>query len=145
MTREIYRLEKSNSSNAINAKADAELTCTKIYYASRTHSQLSQVLQELQKLNISLSPSSVVSMHSQERDKYRPQRTQQLISVKRDREFLEADENDDETLVDVRVVSLASRKQLCVNEKLRAKSTDLDEACRQRLSGAHDYYDIDFG
>ena len=48
----------------------------------------------------------------------------------------EADQNDEED-VDIRTVSLGSRKQLCVNDKLRAKVTDIDEACRQMLGGVH--------
>jgi chromosome transmission fidelity protein 1 len=34
-----------------------------------------------------------------------------------------------------RTVSLGSRKQLCINDELRAKSRDLDESCRELLSG----------
>jgi chromosome transmission fidelity protein 1 len=34
-----------------------------------------------------------------------------------------------------RVVALGSRKQLCINEELRSKARDLDEACRELLSG----------
>jgi chromosome transmission fidelity protein 1 len=32
-------------------------------------------------------------------------------------------------------VSLGSRKQLCLNEKLKAKGGDLDERCRELLQG----------
>jgi chromosome transmission fidelity protein 1 len=35
-----------------------------------------------------------------------------------------------------RTVSLGSRKQLCINDELRAKSRDLDESCRELLSGS---------
>ena len=34
-----------------------------------------------------------------------------------------------------RAVSLGSRKQLCINEQLRGRAGDLDEACRQMLGG----------
>lgn len=34
-----------------------------------------------------------------------------------------------------RTVSLGSRKQLCINDELRAKSKDLDEGCRELLGG----------
>jgi chromosome transmission fidelity protein 1 len=32
-------------------------------------------------------------------------------------------------------VALGSRKQLCINEKLRSKAWDLDEVCRELLGG----------
>ncbi|KAF8579814.1 DNA repair helicase [Ramaria rubella] len=68
-----------------------EPTCTKIFYASRTHSQLAQLRGELLKTTHSTT----------------------------------------------RVVPLASRKNLCINETLRAKgdnATDLDEGCRELLN-----------
>lgn len=34
-----------------------------------------------------------------------------------------------------RTVSLGSRKQLCINDELRRKTRDLDEGCRELLSG----------
>ena len=34
-----------------------------------------------------------------------------------------------------RTVSLGSRKQLCINDELRQKARDLDEACRELLGG----------
>ena len=34
-----------------------------------------------------------------------------------------------------RTVSLGSRKQLCINDELRQKTRDLDEACRELLGG----------
>lgn len=34
-----------------------------------------------------------------------------------------------------RTVSLGSRKQLCINDRLRKKSKDIDEACREILDG----------
>jgi hypothetical protein len=37
---------------------------------------------------------------------------------------------------ETRFVSLGSRKQLCLNEKLKAKGGDLDEGCRDLLQGA---------
>jgi chromosome transmission fidelity protein 1 len=119
-----------------SANADPEPICTKIYYASRTHSQLSQVLHELEKLKINLSPASVVALHSNGRDTQ--QRLSDVASAKR---RISINDEEDGLLspgvstVDVRVVSLGSRKQLCINEKLRSKAGDLDEACRQLLSG----------
>jgi chromosome transmission fidelity protein 1 len=35
----------------------------------------------------------------------------------------------------IRSVALGSRKQLCINEDLRRRHGDLDEACRQLLNG----------
>jgi chromosome transmission fidelity protein 1 len=37
-----------------------------------------------------------------------------------------------------RAVSLGSRKQLCINDELRQKTRDLDEACRELLGGERD-------
>lgn len=85
------------------------------------------MLHELEKLNISLSPSSVISLHSGDQQ-------QPLIPGKRCHSSSD-DEQDDIRPVDIRTVSLGSRKQLCVNEKLKGKSADLDEACRKLLSG----------
>jgi chromosome transmission fidelity protein 1 len=119
-----------------SADATPEPTCTKIYYASRTHSQLSQVLHELEKLKINLSPASVVALHSNGRETQ--QRLSDVASAKR---RISTHDEEDESFppdiptIDVRVVSLGSRKQLCINEKLRSKAGDLDEACRQLLSG----------
>jgi chromosome transmission fidelity protein 1 len=36
---------------------------------------------------------------------------------------------------ETRFVNLGSRKQLCLNEKLKAKGGDLDERCRDLLQG----------
>jgi hypothetical protein len=36
---------------------------------------------------------------------------------------------------ETRFVGLGSRKQLCLNEKLKAKGGDLDERCRDLLQG----------
>ena len=106
-----------------------EPTCTKVYYASRTHSQLSQVLHELRKLKIDLSGASIVSLHPSSHD-LPSGGAKRLISY-----LEEEDELDTSEGVSIRTVSLGSRKQLCINEKLKAKAGDLDEACRQRLSG----------
>lgn len=128
----MQKLEKAKS-GATMAIEQAEPTCTKIYYTSRTHSQLSQVLHELEKLNISLSPSSVISLHSKPTgDMTSSASTQPVVGEKRCHSL--EDGQDDTRPKDVRVVSLGSRKQLCVNERLKNKSTDLDEACRQLLS-----------
>lgn len=42
---------------------------------------------------------------------------------------------DDELRPRWRAVSLGSRKQLCINDGLRARAGDLDEKCRELLGG----------
>ncbi|KAI0644923.1 DNA repair helicase [Trametes meyenii] len=102
-----------------------EPTCTKIYYASRTHSQLAQVLHELDKLQLKLN----VAVST-----IQPMPTNFSSSSKRPAAAL--DDADDPARGEgcgPRAVSLGSRKQLCINERLREKAGDLDEACRQML------------
>lgn len=101
--------------------------CTKIYYTSRTHAQLSQVLHELEKLKLNLSPASIISLHGDQP----PIASSTAHKSKRDHSELE----EDKPHIDVRTVSLGSRKQLCIHEELKAKVLDLDEACRQLLGG----------
>ena len=52
---------------------------------------------------------------------------------------MEKDDGEDNRVdragVGPRAVSLGSRKQLCINEQLRGRAGDLDEACRQMLGG----------
>ncbi|KAI0827672.1 DNA repair helicase [Trametes gibbosa] len=103
---------------------EKEPTCTKIYYASRTHSQLAQVLHELEKLKLRLN-LAVSTLQ---------QAGQEVPSGKRP-----ASAVDDDGFIEyekgfgARAVSLGSRKQLCINDRLREKAGDLDEACRQML------------
>ncbi|RXW24469.1 hypothetical protein EST38_g1370 [Candolleomyces aberdarensis] len=108
---------------------EEEVACTKIYYASRTHSQLTQVLPEMSKLKLKQSVS-VTNYHDQGC-------TSEPSSLPRKRSLSvgEDDDNQDEcgTNKQFRTVSLGSRKQLCINEELKAKSRDLDEACRELL------------
>ncbi|KAG7088245.1 hypothetical protein E1B28_012259 [Marasmius oreades] len=92
-------------------------TCTKVYYASRTHSQLTQVLPELQRLNL-----RHVSHFPPPEDS--PGRT----ATKR-----KFHENGGENEPPARTVALGSRKHLCINEDLRSRAADLDEACRELL------------
>ena len=117
------RLERSRAAPTV---AEAEPTCTKIYYASRTHSQLAQVLHEMRKMGIDLSPTVVQVVKDATSTTSGDNHTQ-----KRGRTQFE----EETEVVDVRAVSLGSRKQLCVNEELKAKVLDLDEACRQLLGG----------
>ncbi|KAG9052955.1 ATP-dependent DNA helicase chl1 [Serendipita sp. 407] len=90
----MQRLEKSRRRDDSRTELE-EPTCTKIYYASRTHSQLSQLQVEFEKLN-------------------------RLSEQASDRPV-------------ARVVPLGSRKNLCINEELRAKEGDLDEGCRELM------------
>ena len=98
--------------------------CTKIYYASRTHSQLSQVLHELEKLNIRLNVALPSMNETLEKTKLGKRSAAAVDDVYSDQEGLGP-----------RVVSLGSWKQLCIHERLREKAGDIDEACRQMLGG----------
>ncbi|KAJ7432344.1 helicase C-terminal domain-containing protein [Mycena latifolia] len=116
------RLEKSSSKNNFFDQEE-EPTCTKIYYASRTHSQLTQILPELRRLKL----SSVVSS------------CEPSVDIPRKRATPEDALGDDEIPVAYsRTVSLGSRKQLCINDEVRSKSKDLDEGCRELLGEKED-------
>ncbi|KAI0688447.1 DNA repair helicase [Cytidiella melzeri] len=127
------RLDKTRKpAFADSADTGREPSCTKIYYTSRTHSQLSQVLHELEKLKINLSPASIVAVHAQGTTS-QPSCSETDVTAKRRISLVDDEEVDDLTM-DVRVVSLGSRKQLCINEKLKSRPGDLDESCRLLLS-----------
>ncbi|KAG2010120.1 CHL1 helicase [Coprinopsis cinerea AmutBmut pab1-1] len=118
---------------------EEETTCTKIYYASRTHSQLSQVLPELRRLKLKQQIS--VANHCTSAA------SGNQASTGRKRCAEEHEDTDEEVAGKrIRIVALGSRKQLCINDELREKSSDLDEACRELLGGrvrrsySHDVY-----
>ncbi|KAG8888096.1 ATP-dependent DNA helicase chl1, partial [Tulasnella sp. 403] len=87
---EMLRKYEVRNAPQVDALEENEPTCTKIFYASRTHTQLSQTISELQKTT--LGPTT-------------------------------------------RAVPLGSRKNMCINDELRSKAGDLDEACRELMSG----------
>ncbi|KAJ3556498.1 hypothetical protein NP233_g11962 [Leucocoprinus birnbaumii] len=116
----INRVDKPSRPGSDDAE---EVTCTKVYYASRTHSQLAQVLPELRRLKL-FRLSSITSDQL-------PHQQRSSVPHKRGLGNLEEGE---ETEIMTRTVPLGSRRQLCINEKLRSKAQDLDEACRELLS-----------
>ncbi|KAJ6512039.1 helicase C-terminal domain-containing protein [Mycena vitilis] len=115
------QMEKGSSKNHFFDQEE-EVTCTKIYYASRTHSQLAQILPELRRLKLSpVLPASSQCSSS--------------INVPRKRDAPDDEQGGGEMpVVYSRTVSLGSRKQLCINEMVRSKSKDLDEGCRELIA-----------
>ncbi|KAF9517219.1 hypothetical protein BS47DRAFT_546430 [Hydnum rufescens UP504] len=81
---QLKKLRSKTYASKNNAEEDP--ICTKIFFASRTHTQLTQAISELRKIT-----GGEVT----------------------------------------RAISLASRKNLCIHDTLRAQAGDLDEACRE--------------
>ncbi|KAL1748373.1 helicase C-terminal domain-containing protein [Schizophyllum fasciatum] len=112
------KIEASRNTSRITEEDEEALKCTKIYYASRTHSQLSQVFPELRRVDERRSCSSASDEHQEEhRNGKRPR-----------------DEDGVQYFASTRSVALGSRKQLCINTLLKGKRVDLDEACRALLA-----------
>ncbi|KAL1752428.1 helicase C-terminal domain-containing protein [Schizophyllum commune] len=121
-----YVLASRNTSR-ITEEDEEALKCTKIYYASRTHSQLSQVLPELRRVDERRACSSAS-------DDSQPKNTNEKFA--RDCGKRPRDEDDEvQYFATTRAVALGSRKQLCINDTLlKGKRVDLDEACRAMLA-----------
>ncbi|VDB84636.1 unnamed protein product [Peniophora sp. CBMAI 1063] len=117
-----YWLEVLNPATRDENEATA---CTKIFYASRTHSQLTQVIPELRKLRrfVNLLPSSSDETRN----------SVNSIGKKRTHDALTSPELPSSVDRESRIVTLGSRKQLCINDELKAKGGDLDENCRDLL------------
>ncbi|KAJ7366620.1 helicase C-terminal domain-containing protein [Mycena albidolilacea] len=114
------RIEKGTSRKSFFDEEE-DPTCTKIYYASRTHSQLAQILPELRRLK--LSPVVATPTHCSS-----------SVDIPQKRAAPDDLQGEDEMpVVFSRTISLGSRKQLCINDNVRSKSKDLDEGCRELL------------
>ena len=131
---DLYRVDNvSRPGFGYSTDIKDEIACTKIFYASRTHSQLAQVLPEMRRLKF---PRKDVPLRG-----YHPPLQYSLPHKRRTGDELDH-EGSLESATPVRVtrsVSLGSRKQLCINNELRQKASDLDEACRELLGGERQF------
>lgn len=109
---------------------EPEMACTKIYYASRTHSQLTQVLPELRKLKIpGCSMVNINAVSNLDHD------VPYSLGKRKEQDNLSSICSDDHKYYQSRALSLGSRKHLCINAELRARVKDIDEGCRELLAG----------
>ncbi|KAF9073981.1 helicase C-terminal domain-containing protein [Rhodocollybia butyracea] len=131
-------MARMNSSSTHN---ESDPTCTKVYYASRTHSQLTQVLPELGKLKIpgSLSVSSLDFDPSSSSFSISTGQDVSNVSLgKRRMNENMQEEQDNPTYHQPRALSLGSRRHLCINDELRSRVRDIDEGCRELLAEKKD-------
>ncbi|TDL22084.1 DNA repair helicase [Rickenella mellea] len=110
----IRKLKHPTAPLVAAASEEGQSCCTKIFYASRTHSQLAQLVPELKKLAFLQPNLNDVSPGSDDTE---------IPEIKN---------------TEPRMVALASRTHLCINDELRRKVKDLDEGCRELLSGPKD-------
>lgn len=120
---ELDATRKANNPHGPQVEEEEPETTPKIFYASRTHSQLSQFVSELRKTVFG-------------RD----------VQVRR----LHSATNTTEDRVDgqtetVRVVSLGSRKQMCINESVqklgkRAGAEAMNERCLELAKGGGEFF-----
>lgn len=137
---DLYRVDNvSRHGSGYSTDPKDDVTCTKIFYASRTHSQLAQVLPEMGKLKLPGREISIKNYHLPQYSLPQKRRTTD-DDVDDERSF-----NSATPLRVTRTVSLGSRKQLCINDELRQKTRDLDEACRELLGGERQFIKLLLG
>lgn len=128
---QVTRSRKSGLSYAIRAEQNNDRpSCTKIFYASRTHSQLSQIVPELRKLRREFRRDVSLPSHN-----YPTSGVSAGDGGKRKYESTGFSTDAHSGCPETRFVSLGSRKQLCLNAGLKAQGGDLDERCRELLQG----------
>jgi chromosome transmission fidelity protein 1 len=119
-------------------------TMPKVYYTSRTHSQLSQFVAELRKTRFGkVGRGEGTTLAKAKVDT--GMKPGQNGSLKRPRLSVALEGNngelaDDETGLPARVIALGSRKQMCINEAVqkvgRTKGTEaMNERCKELLKG----------
>ena len=126
----LFRKKRLGYANSA-VQDDGRPSCTKIFYASRTHSQLSQIVPELRRLRREAHRNVNPPSQSQPA-KGEPAGDE---GGKRKYEPTCSHEDTHNESPETRFVSLGSRKQLCLNEELKARGGDLDERCRELLQG----------